>query len=161
MRSSSSGLHANTRHAYGHQLIKTLFMSKWCSFRVMMILKSDQWRRNYKIFLMDKKKKLNQKVFLLFCLALKSVAMLLHKEIPAFSNMHCYSFKPASAGLLFLSISSSPRDAFLCRLSLFFLCRRSEARSQISSSVSRRQPSIPGPLLLAPVLPSNPISTAA
>lgn len=58
-------------------------------------------------------------VLWLLCSVLISVVMLSHKEIPAFSKMHCYSFKPVSAGLLFLSISFSPRDAFLCRLSLF------------------------------------------
>lgn len=114
-----------------------------------MTLKSDQWRKKNEIFVMeDKKKNLNQKVFLLLCLLLKSVAMLLHEEIPAFSNTHCYSLKPASAGLLFLSISASPRDAFLCRLSLFSVQTQ---RSQKPNFFIRQccQPSIPGPLLRA------------
>lgn len=99
------------------------------------------------------------KVLWLLCPVLISVAMLSHKEIPAFLKMHCYSFKPVSAGLLFLSISFSPLMPFFAA-SVFFPCRRSEARNQ-NFFIRQSPTTFPSALLLAPLLPSNPISTAA
>lgn len=155
VRRSSPGLHANTLYA-SYQVYQLTTYTK-SLFRGLMQLKSDQWRTSRSF-----STRTREKVLWLLCLVLKSMAMLSHKEIPAFSKTNCYSFKPVSAGLLLLSISASPRDTFLCRLSL--LSVQTQQSQKPNFLIRQSLPTFhlqPAPVLTVQLLTSNPISTAA